>query len=365
MARRDYYNVLGVKKSASPDDIKRAFRALALKYHPDRNPEDVDAEQRFREIAEAWEVLGDPEKRAMYDRLGPFYKPDGKPPSPDELKEFVTDTLGNLFGRNPRNQPGEDIKVSCRVTLAQVATGAETVVEVARQVRCGRCDGSGAAADGGKKTCETCNGTGKGSGRLLRARCSRCGGKGYIVVKKCKTCDGEGRHGSNDRLKVKIPKGVATGQKLKLRGKGHDGLGDGVSGDLLVLVDVDEHPMFRRRGEDLICELPLPYSLAVLGGKVTVPTLVGQTEIVVPPGTSQGKTLRLSGKGLPAAKGRRIGDLHLKVEIDLPKNLDDAQRRALQAYADSLHPEQHPATSKFGRALAQHLAESKDSGASS
>jgi len=361
LARRDYYNVLGVKKTASIDDIKRSFRALALKYHPDRNPEDVDAEQRFREIAEAWEVLGDPEKRAMYDRLGPFYKPDGKPPTPDELKDFVTDTLGNFFGRNPRNEPGADIKVNCRVTLSQVATGDETVVEVARQVRCGRCDGSGAAADGGKKTCENCQGSGKGSGRILRARCSRCAGMGYIVIKKCETCSGEGRHGSNDRLKVKIPKGVATGQKLKVRAKGHDGLGDGVPGDLLVLVDVDEHAVFRRRGEDLICDLPLPYALSVLGGTVAVPTLQGQTEIQVPPGTSQGKTLRLSGKGLPATKGRRTGDLHFKVLIDLPKNLNSTQRAMLQAYSDSLHVEQHPASAAFERALATHIAESASS----
>jgi molecular chaperone DnaJ len=181
------------------------------------------------------------------------------------------------------------------------------------------------------------------------------------VIKKCQTCSGEGRHGSNDRLKVKIPKGVATGQKLKVRGKGHDGLGDGVPGDLLVLVDVDEHPIFRRRGEDLICDLPLPYSLAVLGGSVAVPTLVGHTEIQVPPGTAQGKTLRLSGKGLPAAKGRRVGDLHFKVVIDLPKNLDAKQRAALQSYSESLHAEQHPASAAFSRALATHIAESASS----
>ncbi|MED5373124.1 MAG: J domain-containing protein [Myxococcota bacterium] len=356
MARLDYYNVLGVKRSASQDDIKRAFRALALKYHPDRNPEDVEAEQRFREIAEAWEVLGDPEKRSMYDRLGPFYKPDGKPPSPDELKEFVSDTIGSLLGRNPRNMPGEDIKISVRVTLPEVASGTEKVVEVARQVRCGRCDGSGAAADGGKKTCEACQGSGKGQGRFLKGRCTRCNGQGYVVVKKCGTCDGEGRHGSSDRLKVKVPKGVATGQKLKLRGKGNDGLGDGVPGDLLVLVNVDDHPLFRRRGEDLICALPLSYDQAVLGCTVDVPTLDGRTKIQVPPGTAPGKTLRVSGRGLPAAKGRRVGDLHLKVGLELPQDLDAAQTAALKAFADTLRPGQHPERAHFELRVLEHAS---------
>ncbi len=353
MARRDYYNVLGVKKASSPDEIKRAFRALALKYHPDRNPDDVEAERRFREITEAWEVLGDPQKRAQYDRLGAFYKPNGQPPSPDELGEYFTEALGSIFGKRADNQPGEDLRYTLTLELEEVLTGGEHSISVPRQVACTRCGGDTADPDGGRKDCEPCEGSGKAVGRrLFRQTCARCDGRGFVVVKKCEKCEGSGRHGSEDVLKVKVPAGVATGQKLKLRGKGNEGFGDGAPGDLFVIVNIADHPLFSRRGADLICELPITFAEAALGAEVRVPTLEGATTIRVPAGTSSGKVLRLSGQGLPLPKqkGRR-GDLHLQVVVEIPDQLSPQQREALLGFAELAGADAHPKRAEFDRSV--------------
>jgi molecular chaperone DnaJ len=346
MARRDYYNVLGVKKTASQDEIKRAFRTLAMKYHPDRNPEDVEAERRFREVAEAYEVLGDPETRNKYDRMGPFFKPNGGPPTPDELQDFVSDALSGLFGRKAGNRPGEDLKYTLALTLEEVATGIERDVVVARQCRCTRCKGLGADPDGGRQDCESCGGSGKSATRRwLRQSCARCDGMGFVTTKKCDKCEGEGRHGSEETLKVKVPAGVATGQKLKLRAKGNDGYGDGQPGDLYVVVNVADHDLFRRRGADLLCELPVNFVEAATGADIKVPTLEGVATVRVPPGTASGQVLRLSGRGLARKKGR--GDLHLQVVIEVPKGLDSAQIEALKHYAGLTGPEAHPLRAAF------------------
>lgn len=346
MARRDYYNVLGVKKTASQDEIKRAFRTLAMKYHPDRNPDDVEADRRFREVAEAYEVLGDPESRAKYDRMGPFFKPNGGPPTPEELQEFVSDALNGLFGRKPGNKPGEDLKYTLALSLEDVAAGIEREVQVARQCKCTRCKGLGADPEGGREECQACGGSGKSATRRwLRQSCARCDGVGFVTTKKCTKCDGEGRHGSEETLKVKVPPGVATGQKLKLRGKGNDGHGDGQAGDLYVVINVADHELFRRRGADLLCELPVTYAEAAQGSDVCVPTLEGVATVRVPPGTASGQVLRLSGRGLPRKKGR--GDLHLQVVIEVPRSLDSDQKKALTEYAALLGPQAHPLRAAF------------------
>lgn len=349
MARRDYYAILGVKKTASQEDIKKAFRSLALKYHPDRNPDDAEAERKFREISEAYQVVGDPEQRALFDKLGAFYKPDGKPPTPEDMQDILRDTIGSLLGRKPDTAPGEDIRYTLTVELEDVLTGTEATIEVARQVHCNRCSATGADPNGGSRECETCGGNGRGPGRILRTRCARCDGHGYVVIKRCDRCDGSGRHGSVEKLKVKVPKGVATGQKLKLRGKGHAGYGDGQPGDLMVILNVSDHPLFRRRGEDLVCTLPITFEEAVLGGQIDVPTLTGQTRIRIPPGTQSGKVLRLSGRGLPASRGRKVGDLHMEVQVLVPEQLNDAQRAALKDFAKLMVPSNHPGRQEFDR----------------
>lgn len=347
MARRDYYAVLGVRRNASTDDIRKAFRTLALKHHPDRNAGDADAVRQFREVAEAWEVLGDAERRARYDRLGPLYTPSGRPPNADELNEILRETLGGLFRRRRPGGAGEDLRHTLTVTLEEASVGCERTILVTRVVRCKPCDGSGDATEG-RRPCEPCGGTGRSpTRRLFRSDCAQCGGKGYVAVQKCDRCGGDGRHPIEDRLKVKVPPGVATGQKLKLREKGSEpsvpaGTASGVAGDLYVLVNVDNHALFRRRGADLLTEVPVTFSEAALGSDLQVPTLSGTTTIRIPPGTPSGKTFRLAGRGLPALDGGARGDLHVKVILEVPPALTAEQRAALASFAERLGPDAHP-----------------------
>jgi len=354
LARRDYYAVLGVPKTAGPDEIKKAFRALAHRWHPDKNPGDSEAERRFRELAEAWDVLGDPEKRARYDRMGPLFTPDGKPPRPEELNELFLDALGGLFGRRRPGDRGEDIRYTLSLSLEEAARGAERTVAIQRTVSCRDCAGSGDAAEG-RTPCADCHGTGKSATRrFLRNDCPHCAGRGYRAPRKCGRCGGEGRVAQEEQLKVKVPAGVATGQKLKLRGKGNDGpgaLGAGPPGDLLVIVDVMDHPFFRRRGNDLLCEVPITYAEAALGAEVAVPTLDGQTNIRVPPGTPSGKAFRLPGRGLPSPDGSGRGDLHARLVVEVPAALDAEARAALEEFARRAGPGAHPRKRAWAESL--------------
>lgn len=336
MARRDYYEVLGVKKNASSDEIKKAFRALALKYHPDRNAGNADAERHFREVAEAWDVLGDAEKRARYDRLGPLYTDSGRPPSPDQVNEMLREAFGGLFRRRRGDGPGEDLTYTIPIPLEEAATGVERTLVIQRQVRCTRCDGTGDHPEN-RKPCATCGGSGKSAGRrLFRSECAACDGKGYVPSAPCDRCRGEKRVPLEETLRVKVPAGVATGSKLRLRQKGNDaaapyGGAHGPTGDLYVLIQVEEHPLFRRRGPDLLCEVPVALTDLALGADLVVPTLDGTTVIRIPPGTPSGRSFRLPGRGLPGESGR--GDLHVKVDIEIPTELNAEARAALQAFA--------------------------------
>ena len=348
MARRDYYAVLGVARTASSDDIKRAFRTLALKYHPDRNPGDAEAERRFREVAEAWEVLGDADQRGRYDRLGPLFTPSGRPPDPDELNELLRDTLNGLFRRRRPGGAGEDIKYTLTISLEEASTGAERTLDVPRTVRCRKCDGTGDHPEG-RTACAPCGGSGKSpTRRLLRTDCAACDGRGYVPAKKCDKCGSEGRHPMEDRLKVRVPAGVATGQKLKLKQKGHEapafpGTTPGPAGDLYVVVNVDDHAIFRRRGADLLCEVPVTFPEVALGADLAVPTLTGSTTIRIPQGTPSGKTFRLPGRGLPLVDGAGKGDLHVRVVVEVPVTLTSDQRAAIAALGERLGADAHPA----------------------
>jgi molecular chaperone DnaJ len=352
VSRRDYYNILGVKRTATPDEIKKAFRALALQYHPDRNPDDIEAERRFREVVTAYETLSDPEERRRYDRLGPFYTSSGKPPSPEEMSEILGETLGGIFRKRRKGEAGEDLRHTVTVSLEEVASGVERVVEVPRKVICTRCKGERADPDEGRRTCEACDGSGRSqSRRLFSQECARCDGRGFVIVKKCTKCGGSGRHGVEDRLKVKVPRGVATGQKLKLKGRGNAPRGDATYGDLYVIINVAEHPLFRRRGADLICEVPVTFAEAVLGAEISVPTLDAVTTIRVPPATPSGKLLRLTGRGLPRADRRGQGDLHLKIVVEIPTEITPTQRSALEALAETLDPDAHERRRAFNAAV--------------
>lgn len=351
MATPDYYNILGVSRKATPDDIKKAYRGLAFRWHPDRNQEDKDAEQRFKDITAAYRCLSNPDERSRYDRLGPLYNPDGRPPRPEEVGEVASTVWGNIFRRR-KQQRGEDLRYTVSLSLEEVASGIEREVVIPRFVRCPTCGGDGADPDGGKQECEVCGGSGRASGpRLFRTDCYHCEGSGFQITKPCPECEGDCRVGVEDALKVKVPAGVATGQKLKLAGKGNAPRGSGTEGDLFVIVSVAEHDLFRRRGDDVLVEVPLTFSEVALGSDVTVPTLEGTTTIRIPPGTPPGRVFRLAGRGLPKVGGSRRGDLHLQVALEVPAGLGAEQQEALRAWAGALPEGAHPQRAAFDRAM--------------
>ena len=352
--QRDYYEVLGVRRDASQADLKRAFRALALRYHPDRNPDDLDAERRFKEVVEAYETLSEPQTRKRYDRLGPLYRRDGRPPTPEEVSAMLGRALGGLFRKRGARGQGKDIDVRIEVGLEDVLRGAQHGITVPRQVRCQPCEGSGADPEG-RKVCEDCAGTGKSaSRRWLRSECARCDGKGWVSTKRCTHCDGAGLHGSEGRFEVKVPAGCGNGQKLRLAGRGDESTGDAPAGDLMVVIGVREHPFFRRRGTDLFCDLPVTYPQAALGADVTAPLLDGETTIRLAPGTPSGKQLRLPERGVPPVGGGRRGDLHLRVLVEVPQDLTADQRADLERLARSFEDRQHPQRAELER-LRQEL----------
>ena len=350
MAARDFYNILGVERKATPDEIKRAYRALARQWHPDHNPA-PEAELRFKDITEAYKTLSDPENRARYDRLGPtLYTSDGRPPRPEEFQEAVGAMFSGLFRRQGKAR-GEDLRYTVSISLEDVAIGIEKEILVPRMVRCGTCHGDGADPNGGRHSCKICGGSGRATGpRLFRSDCYHCSGTGFTITRPCGTCEGEGRKHLDDTLRVKVPRGVGTGQKLKLAGKGNAPRGKGTAGDLLVIVNVADHELFRRRGDDVLVDLPLSFAELALGADVAVPTLEGVTTIKVPAGSAPGKILRLGGRGLPSVGRKTRGDLHLQLVLEVPESLDATQREALKAWAEDLPDTAHPRRARFDAA---------------
>jgi len=347
--QRDYYEVLGVRRDASPDELKRAFRGLALRYHPDRNPDDLDAERRFKDVVEAYETLSDPQSRKRYDRLGPLYRRDGRPPTPEEVSAMLGRALGGLFRKKAGIDRGKNIDVRIEVTLEDVLEGTRRGITVPRQARCAPCEGTG-AAPAGRQRCEDCKGSGKSpTRRWLKTECARCDGRGWISTERCDICDGMGHHGTEARFEVKVPAGCGNGQKLRLAGRGHEPPGDGPPGDLMVVIGVAEHPLFRRRGTDLFCDLPVTYPQAALGADVSVPLIDGETTIRLSPGTPSGKQLRLPERGLPPIGGGRRGDLHLRVLVEVPQDLTPTQRAELERLARSFEDHQHPQRAELER----------------
>jgi molecular chaperone DnaJ len=350
---RDFYNILGVERDVSGDDIKKAYRVLARRYHPDRNPGDGAAEVKFKDVNEAYRTLSDPEKRSRYDRLGPLYTEDGRPPRPEELNQVASTMWNNLFRRRTTTR-GEDLRYTVAVSLEEVCSGTDKEIVVPRFVRCRSCDGDGADPVDGKRSCDICKGSGRATGpRLLRADCYHCSGRGFLVEKACPSCGGEGRSMVEDTLRVKIPAGVTTGQKLKVATKGNAPRGTGEPGDLFVIVTVAEHPLFRRRGDDVMLELPLTFAELALGSDVTVPTLEGSTAIRIAPGGTPGKVLRLGGRGLPHVGRGGRGDLHLQLVVEVPSGLDEGQREALQSWVARLPRGAHPRRAHFDQLVQQ------------
>jgi molecular chaperone DnaJ len=351
VSARDFYEVLGVERGASDQEIKSAYRKLALKHHPDRNPGNRDAEERFKEAAEAYAVLADPEKRAAYDRFGHAgVSGTGGPGFDPTIFADFGDILGGLgdffgfgdiFGRR-RGGPhrGADLRYDLEIAFDEAATGTETTILVPREETCETCSGSGAAPGSSPEVCRQCGGHGQvrfQQGFFTVARtCGLCRGTGRVISRPCQGCRGAGRIGRERKLTVRIPAGIASGQRLRLSGEGEHGVGGGPPGDLYVVVHVAEHPFFKRDGDDLHCELDVPYPTLVLGGTVDVPTLGEEASLDVPEGTAGGTRFRLKGKGMPNVTGRGRGDLYVYLKVAVPNKLTKEQRRLVEELARTM-----------------------------
>lgn len=333
MAPTDLYQTLGVPRQATPDEIKRAFRRLARRYHPDLNPGDPQAERHFKELQAAYDILSDPQKRAAYDRWGisAFVRGGGAGPGPAAVGKSPNDVLSEILKNlwpapslEPR--PGDDLRYHLSVSLDEVITGCERVVGVPRQLACVKCRETGSATPDGKKTCGQCQGLGEDRlvmGPLdVKRPCPRCKGSGYEIVVPCPDCGGAGRRTVEEAIKVRIPRGVDAGQRLKVQAKGNEGHRGGKVGDLYVVVHLKRHPTLARQGTELLYELVLSPDQASAGGDVDVPTLGGSATITLPAGCGEGQTFRLKGLGLPALKGHARGDQHVRVSIRQPGDGD-------------------------------------------
>jgi molecular chaperone DnaJ len=354
VSKRDYYDVLGVARDAGEQDIKGAYRKLALKHHPDRNPDNAEAEEKFKEAAEAYAVLADAEKRAAYDRFGHAGVSGAGGAGgfdPTIFADFgdifggLRDIFGfgDLFGGGGRRggpQRGADLRYDMEISFEESAAGLETSVQIPRQETCDTCKGNGAAPGSSPATCPHCGGRGQiryQQGFFTVAQtCRQCGGAGRVITKPCPECRGHGQVARQRKLTVRIPAGIASGQRLRLHGEGEAGAAGGPSGDLYVVVHVADHPVFRRDGDDLYCRVPVTFPTLALGGVVQVPTLDGTEKLTIPEGTESGKVFRLRGKGMPSVTGRGRGDLQVLVEVVTPRKLTREQRTLLEQLAKSM-----------------------------
>ena len=356
MSKRDYYEVLGVTRTVTEVELKSSYRKLAMQYHPDRNPGDKKAEEKFKEAAEAYAVLADATKRAAYDRFGHAgvgaAAGAGAGFDPETFGDFA-DILGNMFGfgdlfsgqrRRGGPQRGADLRYDLEISFVESATGTEPTIQIPRQETCETCKGSGAAAGSTPTTCSMCRGQGQVRRQqgffTIAVTCPQCRGAGKTVAKPCQACQGAGRVTQERKIKVKIPAGISNGQQLRLQNEGEGGAGGGPPGHLYVVIHVQEHEFFRREGNHLFCEVPVNFTTLALGGEIVVPTLDGPERTKVPYGTQTGTTLRLRGKGMPDVNGRGRGDLLITVQVQTPKKLSKEQRQLLEQLAKALPKEQ-------------------------
>jgi molecular chaperone DnaJ len=357
VSKRDYYEVLGVDRQATEQQIKSAYRKLALKHHPDRNPGDAAAEEQFKEAAEAYAILADAEKRGLYDRFGHAGVSGagaGAGFDPTIFADFsdIFGGLGDVFGfgdifggRRRRGGPqrGSDLRYDLEITFDESATGTDTTIQIPREETCETCTGSGASPGTSPETCSQCRGSGQlryQQGFLTVARpCSNCRGTGKTIAKPCQSCRGAGRISRERKITVKIPAGIATGQRLRLYGEGEHGSAGGPPGDLYVVVHVQEHSFFHREGDDLYCEMPISFPTIALGGSVKVPTLNGQEDLSIPAGTQTGARFKIRGKGMPSVSGRGRGDLHVIARVTVPKKVTKEQKHLLEELAKTLKDE--------------------------
>ncbi len=370
MPKRDFYEVLGVARNASDDEIKKAYRKLAVKFHPDKNPGDKSAEEKFKEIGEAYEALSDPQKRAAYDqyghaafdararagRAGGF---GGGFHDPFEIFREVFGGAGggsifeSFFGSQDPSQPqrGDDLRYDLEITLEEAALGCEKEISVSKLDRCDACSGSGMEPGSKIRTCPTCG----GRGQVLTSRgifsiaqtCPHCKGAGRVLEKPCKSCQGNGQLERGSKIKLRIPPGVDAGSRLRSSGNGEAGFRGGPPGDLYVVLHVKTHEIFQRDGDDLLCEVPVSFVQATLGAEIEVPTLDGRATIKIPAGTQPGTTVRVKGKGVKNLQGYGQGDLRVRIQVEVPTRLTSEQKAKLQEFAESCGEDANPISKSF------------------
>ncbi|HTI69059.1 MAG TPA: molecular chaperone DnaJ [Candidatus Limnocylindria bacterium] len=369
--KRDFYEVLGVSKGATDEELKKAYRKLAVKYHPDKNPGDKEAEEKFKELGEAYEVLSDPQKRAAFDQYGPAaFDPraragaggfrGGSTHDPfDVFRQAFggSDIFEAFFGGGGGGDGdegggrGEDLRYDLELTLEEAVTGVEKEIRFSKNVRCETCTGSGAEKGSKVISCPGCGGRGqimRNAGIIMmRQTCPRCGGNGKVVEKPCRACRGEGRTEQQTSVKIRIPGGVDTGARLRSTGNGAAGVRGAPAGDLYVVLVVRAHEIFQRDGNDLLCEVPISFVLAALGGELEVPTLTGKARITLPSGTQNGSTFRLKGRGVKDLQGYGVGDLRVSVTVEVPAKLNSAQRESLAEFAKLCDENVHPRAKGF------------------
>ncbi|MCB1097680.1 MAG: molecular chaperone DnaJ [Verrucomicrobiae bacterium] len=368
--KRDYYEVLGVERNADGSYIKKAYRKMAVKYHPDKNPGDPSAEEKFKELGEAYEVLSDDDKRAAYDRYGHAAFSQGMGSSGgagvdpfDIFREVFggggggSGIFGDFFGGGgggggrSMKRRGSDLRYDLQITLEEAAFGTEKELELEKSSACSGCKGSGSASGGGTKSCSTCG----GHGQVISSRgffqvqqtCPQCGGSGQMISDPCRECNGAGRTDKRERIKLKIPAGISEGSRLRSSGNGDAGMRGGPAGDLFVVIHVREHEVFERDENDLYCEVPVSFATAAVGGELVVPTLNGKASIRVPEGTQNGTLFRLKDKGMPQLNSTRSGDLMVRVQVEVPTKLNRKQKELLEAFAKSLGERNRPIHESF------------------
>lgn len=385
-AKRDYYEVLGLARNASADEVRKTYRRLAMQYHPDKNPDNkAAAEEKFKEISEAYEVLSDENKRRQYDQYGHAgLKSAFGPGGFDFERDFthfgdIEDVLGSIFGggggifdsffggqrrASQRGQhQGNDLRFDLEIDLEEAAFGSEREITLPVSEECVACHGAGTAPGSQKETCRHCNGHGaviSGGGFFqVRQTCPVCGGAGKIVANPCRTCNGTGRTSGRKRITLKLPKGVDTGSRLRLSGRGEPGMRGGPAGDLYVVVHVRPHNLFERHEDDIVCAMPISLEVAALGGDVEVPTIDGYAQLKIPPGTESGKVFRLRGRGMPHVDGRGQGDQHVQVTVEVPSNLTSQQKKLLKDFCAASNPDNYPGAAGVRKLAAEFYEKRK------